>query len=78
MICESYRSDLSELHEQWSHHTLCFVFKALGMKVIGRIAVGDGDVRLCVDLPFAAAIFKRLIEERIRSELLRTLSSRAV
>jgi hypothetical protein len=77
VICASYGSDVSELNEDWSHHTLSVAFKALGMRVSGTIAVRDRDVGLCVDLPFAAVIFKRLIEERIRGELVRTLASRA-
>jgi hypothetical protein len=76
-VCDSYGNDVSELHEEWSQHTLSFVFKAVGLRVIGTIAVGDEDVRISVDLPFAAVLFKGLIEERIRSDLRSTLSSRA-
>jgi hypothetical protein len=75
-VCDSYGSEVTELHEEWSQDTLAFVFKAIGMRVIGTIAVGDGDVRISVDLPFAAVLFKSRIEERIRSELRDTLSER--
>jgi len=60
---------VSDLHEEWTDHTLAFGFKSMGMKVEGTVKVGDDCVRLDTKLPMAAAMFKGMIETRVRGEL---------
>ena len=64
-----------DLHEEWSDGTLSFDFETMGTRVTGTMSVRDGEVRLAADVPFHIAIFKRLIEKRIRAELGNLLSS---
>ena len=64
-----YGSQVSDLTEQWDDHTLTFGFKTMGMKVAGTVEVQDAQVRLNANLPLAAAMFKGMIETRIRQEL---------
>ena len=46
----------------------------MGASVAGTMVVQDSEVRLAADVPFHVAIFKRLIERRIRAELGNLLS----
>ena len=60
---------VGDLREEWTDHTLSFGFKSMGMKVDGRVEVHADCVRLDAKLPMAAAMFKGMIESRIREEL---------
>jgi hypothetical protein len=44
------------------------------MKVAGTLAVEPANVKLNVDLPFAAMLFKKAIEDRVRQEVGRMLT----
>jgi hypothetical protein len=39
------------------------------MKVSGTLTVNDRDVRVAAELPFAAMLFKKRIDESLRAEL---------
>lgn len=52
-----------------NQNILSIAFKAMGMSVAGTITVEDTEVRLVAQVPFAALIFKRLIEKTVRAEL---------
>jgi len=65
----AHGSKAIDLHEEWSDGTLSFDFTTMGTRVTGMMVVRDGEVRLAADVPFRVAIFKRLIEKRIRAEL---------
>jgi len=67
--CEMYRSQVSNLRQQWDGHTFSFGFHAMGMKIAGTVAVEHARVKLAASLPFAAALFKGAIEDRIRQEV---------
>jgi len=69
IVRRDYGSQVSNLHEEWADHTLSFGFKAVGMKVEGTVEVGGDCVKLDTKLPIAAAIFKGLIESKVRGEL---------
>ena len=71
---EMYRSQLKDLDHRWDDHTFSFGFHAMGMKVAGTLAVEPANVKLNVDLPFAAMLFKKAIEERVRHEVGRMLT----
>jgi hypothetical protein len=64
-----YQGQVSNFREEWQDHTFSFGFQALGMAVTGTVAVGDKDVKLATSLPMAAAMFKGMIEQRIRQEV---------
>lgn len=57
------------LEQQWQDHTATFRFKAIGFDVSGSLAVEDTAVKIDVDLPLAAAMFKGMIQERLRTDV---------
>jgi hypothetical protein len=61
--------DVHNLSETWNDHTLDFSFTAMGMNVGGTVKVEDRAVKLDAEIPFAAMLFKKAIEGRIREEL---------
>jgi hypothetical protein len=65
----TYGNKVGDLREEWKGNTLEFGFKATGMKVSGTVTVEDAEVRLDAQLPFAAIVFKGMIERQIRAEL---------
>ena len=68
-VREELGGQVSDLHEQWDDHTLSFGFKTMGMKVSGEVAVHEDQVKLNAQMPLAAAMFKGMIETKIREEL---------
>ena len=68
-VRNTYGTRVSDLEEEWNGSTLSFRFKAMGMKVSGTVMVEDSEVRLDANLPFAAVMFKGMIEKQIRAEL---------
>lgn len=64
-----YGRKATNLREEWSDGTLSFGFKTMGANVTGTMVVQDREVRLAADVPFHVALFKKLIERRIRAEL---------
>jgi hypothetical protein len=69
MAKDAYRAHLSEFREQWNQSTLDFGFRAAGMNVSGTLAVEAAAVRLHAELPWAAMMFKGMIEKQVREEL---------
>jgi hypothetical protein len=69
MVQAAYGAQVSDLHEQWTDSTFSFGFRAMGMKVSGTLEVEDSQVRLAVDLPLAAMMFKGKIQQQVRAEL---------
>jgi hypothetical protein len=70
-----YPDRVSNLQEEWVGNALKFAFSAMGMGVKGTMTVNDKDVTVDGDLPFAAMMFKGKIENGMRDELTRVLSS---
>jgi hypothetical protein len=68
-VRSTFGSQVRDLNEEWTDHTLNFSFNAMGMGVRGTVKVEDSAVKLKADLPLAAAFFKGAIEKRLRSEL---------
>ena len=64
-----YGAQVSNLQENWLDHTHSFSFNALGMCVSGIVQVEDALVKLDVELPLAAMLFKGTIEQRILQEI---------
>lgn len=72
-VAARYRRQVIELHEGWADDTFSFRFKAVGMKVSGTLTVDDSTVRVAADVPFAALLFKKKIDEQVRAELVSAL-----
>lgn len=60
---------VNNLREEWEDHTLSFAFQAMGMSISGTVAVEPDRVKLDASLPFAAVMFKGMIEQQIRKEI---------
>jgi hypothetical protein len=69
MARTAYQEQVKDLMEQWDGNKLLFAFKAAGMKIAGELTVEDRCIALGVDLPLAAMIFKRAIEQQIHAKL---------
>jgi hypothetical protein len=66
---EKLRSSVASLQDQWEDNVLAFSAEAMGMKISGSLEIEETIVRIKVDLPMAAFMFKGMIEKRIRDEL---------
>ena len=66
---EQFSGQVSDFREEWRENELAFDFSAVGMKIAGTVAVEASAVKVAAELPFAAAMFKGIIEQRIRTEL---------
>jgi hypothetical protein len=71
----AYGSYVGDLQQEWNDHTLTFGFKAAGMKVGGTLTVEEALVRVLADLPLAAMMLKKMIDQRVRQELGQVLGS---
>lgn len=69
LAAEMYRSQVSNLNQQWTDQTLSFGFQAMGMKVAGTMAVEHEKVKVAATIPLAALLFKKAIEERLHQEV---------
>jgi hypothetical protein len=68
-----YGDMISDLKENWNGSGSEFSFKAKGMSVEGVLKVGKNTVSLDGKIPFAALMFKKTIEEKIREEAIKLL-----
>jgi hypothetical protein len=68
-VKDTYQSRVSDLYDEWKDDTLSFGFKAVGMEFAGTVTVEPSAVKLNTNLPFAAMMFKGVIEQKIREEL---------
>ena len=69
-----YADKISDLEEKWNDNVGKFSFSAMGFAVSGTLTVGQGEVELDGNLPFAASFFKGRITSIITEkaeELLR-------
>jgi hypothetical protein len=64
-----YRDQVNNFRQEWRDHTFSFGFQALGMAITGTVAVEEAGVKLVTHLPLAAALFKGMIEDRLRQEM---------
>jgi hypothetical protein len=75
---EFYAKQMGEVTEDWStwdaNSSYSFNFTTFGFKIGGVMTVGDKDVRVDGDLPFAAMMFKGKVEEGFRDMVNRALS----
>lgn len=59
----------NDVEQRWDGDALHFGFKAVGMKITGRITVVDDHLAVDAELPLTAMMFKGKIEEEIRRQL---------
>lgn len=64
-----FQGQVSHLEESWNGDQLNFGFKALGMRIVGEIAVNDTDLDVCCNLPLTAMMFKGKIESEVQKQL---------
>jgi len=65
----AYHDRVTELQAGWNGDTYSYGFKILGMKIAGTVTVAADAVKTTTELPLAAMIFKKPIEERVRQEM---------
>ncbi len=69
-IKEKHQYEVRDLIEtRPDPHTLKFSFKAFGFGVSGICESKPGEVRMDLDLPFAAMVIRGMIESQVKSEL---------
>jgi putative polyhydroxyalkanoate system protein len=73
MLTAKSGNQVSDLQQSWEGDTLKFHFKTYGITIDGGITVGDNELSLSGDIPFAAMMFKGKIESEIREQLERII-----
>jgi putative polyhydroxyalkanoate system protein len=72
---QKFADKVSDLQQSWEGDTLKFHFKTYGIALDGGITVGDNELNLSGDLPFAAMMFRGKIESDIREQLERIVAA---
>jgi hypothetical protein len=72
---EKHQDQVGDLKEEWSENALKFSFKSFGFQFQGIGTVDESDVKLDLDIPFAAMMFKGKIEGEVRDALNKVLAS---
>lgn len=70
---EKHQDRVGDLQEEWEGDTLKFSFTTFGFKISGVGTLSESEVKMDIDLPFAAMMFKGKIEGEIRETLTRIL-----
>ena len=65
----AYQQHLKDLQERWEGNTLHFDFHTFSIKVRGHMTAEPSDVKVHVELPFMAMMFKGTIEQQLRQHL---------
>jgi hypothetical protein len=71
---ETYRDHVQGLEEEWTENVLKYGFKALGVSITGTVAVEPSEVKVTLELPLMATMFKGTIEKQLRDELVKILA----
>jgi hypothetical protein len=74
-VKEQFGGQISDLEEEWEPNGLRFGFRVMGQRISGSVASESSAVQVAANLPMAALMFKGTIEQQIRDELTRMLSS---
>jgi len=72
-VKDKFGRHVSDLVEKWDDNVLSFGFTTLGVQIQGTVTSGESEVRVAADLPYAAMVFRRTIEQQIRDQLGRIL-----
>ncbi len=65
----AYQAHVSDLEEAWDHDSVSCRFRALGQQFQGTLKAEPGEVRIDMEVPLMAMIFRGTIESRVREEL---------
>jgi hypothetical protein len=68
-IKAAYQANVTDLQETWSDDCVICRFCALGQKFQGSLKAEPGQVRVQMDLPLVAMMFRGAIENKVREEL---------
>ncbi len=69
-VRESSVVAVSEIYEEWdSQGNLIFSFKAMGLKISGRLENREEEVHVTGNLPFAALPFRGAIEKEVAAKI---------
>lgn len=71
---QEHAGRFSDLVEQWDGDNLSFSLSTYGMKLRGLVRPDASEVKVDVELPFAAIMFKGAIERQMRDEIARILA----
>lgn len=74
-IRAAYQSHVTDLVETWNGDSMACQFRVMGQKVAGVLMVLPGEVRIALDLPMLAMMFRGAIEARAREEIAKLLVS---
>jgi putative polyhydroxyalkanoate system protein len=75
MLQRNFGDQVKDLEQSWEGDTLKFKFKTYGIQLDGGITVGDKDLSVAGELPFAAMMFRGKIESGIREQLEKLVKS---
>jgi hypothetical protein len=73
-IKKKYADQIKIVEEDFGDTSGTFAFKTVGITIGGNVTIGDSDVQIDCDLPFAAMLFKGRIEKELRDSLVKVLS----
>ena len=65
---------MSNLEEAWQGNRLDYGFSTYGFNIKGDLTVEPDEVKINGALPFAAMMFKGMIEQSVRDELAKVLA----
>ena len=75
VIKERYQDKINNLEENWETHSGSFSFSVMGFSTSGTVLVEANEVKIDGKLPLAAMMFKGMVEQQIREQLVRILRS---
>jgi len=73
-IKASSRDQVTDLEEVWEGNTLAFSFNGFGFPIKGTVVAEPREVKVAAVLPFAAMMFKGMIERQVRERLSKLLA----
>jgi len=75
VVQRDYAEHVRNVSGEWEENRLSFRFVTSGLNISGTLAVEETAVDVSGPLPLVAALFRGKIEQQIRGELAKLLSS---
>ncbi len=76
-VQEKFKDMIKDVEQSWAGDDLNFSFRTLGMSIKGVMHVAESEVRIDLDLPFAALMAKGKIESEFTAGLKKLLAPRS-
>jgi len=73
-IKETCRDQVQDLQESWNGNTLTFRFSGFGFRIKGTVVAESREVKVAAVLPFAAMMFKGMIERQVQDHVSKLLA----